>query len=102
MLYEVITHPAVLNTDKFVLHPDALVEIELKKDDEASPYQESMFVAIKGLNTELRITSYNVCYTKLLRDGGAQAGRIRFEFRINAEDPDRNFAPGPGTSYNFV
>jgi len=53
LVQKITLHPAILNTDKFVLHPDALVEIELKKDDEASPYQESMFVAIKGLNTEL-------------------------------------------------
>lgn len=53
LMQKIILKPALLNTDKFAMHPEALVEIETKKDNEASPYQESMYVAIQGLNTEI-------------------------------------------------
>ena len=53
MLYEVITD-ILKNKSTAQLFTDVLKQIEIKANDSA----------LKG---RLRITSYNVCYTKLLR-----------------------------------
>ena len=40
--------------------------------------KEYFTVGIEGMGDEVRITSYNVCYTKLLRRSGRPTGGHRF------------------------
>ena len=101
MLYEVITNtleafPAKLKTCEEMLE-NSKVQLANAKIEVAKPFP-------KEEELKTRITSYNVCYTKLLR--GTQERDLRGVIDIGetkqSSDGDRQTGEGAGGTYNVA
>ena len=106
MLYEVITnrvredYPATAKmldamATEEMGHHNRLIELHKHRFGDVIPLIRREHVAGYYARTPTRITSYNVCYTKLLRAGGAQLGPL-----LGAQRGDQ--APRHDHRNNFV
>ena len=104
MLYEVITGRAVVGEVQ-VIGQIARIRSDMALIDQQVAQIQHVAAAGTGREAEVtndvmrrlgRITSYNVCYTKLLRVG------IRHRVGPHARFRDRQAAKRAGVSYNFV